>query len=71
MKALKPTFFVPAVLLGLLVQGAQASCNGNACSAYSVEAKSFSSSDKEFRASLLNKDQSKKIRLKGCMSVPG
>jgi hypothetical protein len=71
MKALKPTFFVAAVLLGLLPQGAQASCSGNACSAYSVEAKSFSPSDKKFRASLLNKDQSKKVRLKGCMSVPG
>jgi hypothetical protein len=72
MKPLKPTFFIAmAVLLGLLPRGAQASCSGDACSAYSVENKTFSSSDKKFHATLLNKDQSKKIRLKGCMSVPG
>jgi hypothetical protein len=72
MKPLKQTFFIAAaVLLGLLPQGAQASCSGDACSAYSVENKTFSSSDKKFHATLLNKDQSKKIHLKGCMSVPG
>jgi hypothetical protein len=69
MKPLKLTFFIAiAVILGLLPQSAQASCSGNACSSFSVENKSYSPSDKKLHATLVNKDQSKKIRLKGCIA---
>lgn len=68
MKSLKPTFFIAvAVILGLLPQGAQASCSGSACSSFKVENKSYSLSDKRFHATLVNTDPSRKIRLKGCM----
>jgi hypothetical protein len=71
MKPLKPTFFIAiAVILSVLPQSAQA-CSGSACSSFSVENKNYSSSDKKFHATLVNKDQSKKIRLKGCMNVTG
>jgi hypothetical protein len=55
------------VALGALPQIAHASCSGNACSSFKVENKTYSPSDKRFRATLVNTDPNKKIRLKGCM----
>src|ERR1700674_3186274 len=69
---LKRTLFAAMIFtLGLLPQIANASCSGNACSSFSVENKSYSSSDTMAKATLVNKDQSKKIHLKGCVSVNG
>ena len=68
MKPLKATFFIAvAVILGLLPQSAQASCSGGACSSFRGENKTYSASEKNFHATLVNTDPSRKIRLKGCM----
>lgn len=60
-----------AVVIGALPQIAHASCSGSACSSVSVDGKSFSSSDKRARATLVNKDQTRKIHIKGCITSDG
>jgi len=60
-----------ALALTFAPQVAHASCSGNACSSFAVESKTYSSSDAAAKATLVNKDQSKKIHLKGCITVNG
>ena len=60
-----------ALALTFAPQVAHASCSGNACSSFAVEGKTYSSSDAAAKATLVNKDQSKKIHLKGCITVNG
>jgi len=52
-------------------QIAHASCSGSACSSVSVDGKNFSSSDKRAKATLVNKDQTRKIHIKGCITSDG
>ena len=49
---------------------AQASCNGNACNAYSAVA-TWSSSEKRVNTVLTNKDQTKPLHLKLCVTIDG
>src|ERR1700681_2841266 len=64
-------FITVVVTLAPWPQIAHASCGGDACGSFDVESKSYSSSDTMAKATLVNKDQSKKIRLKGCVTVNG
>ena len=59
------------VIFGALPQIAHASCSGNGCSLFSVDGKSFSSSDKRAKAILVNKDVVKKIHIEGCITSDG
>lgn len=59
------------VVVGALPQIAHASCSGSACSSFSVDSKNFSSSDKRAKATLVNKDQTRKIHIKGCITSDG
>jgi hypothetical protein len=58
------------VIIGAIPQMAQASCNGNACSAVSAAA-SWNASDKRVNAVLTNKDQAKGMQVKFCITVEG
>jgi len=57
--------------LSVAPQIAHASCTGSACSSFSVENKSYSSSEKRAKAVFINKDKSRGIRLKGCVMEAG
>jgi hypothetical protein len=57
-----------ALAAGVAPQVAQASCSGNACSAFSATA-TWSSSDKKVNAVLTNKDQAKPMQVKLCITV--
>jgi hypothetical protein len=59
------------VTLIALPQAAHASCSGTACSSFAVEGRSYSASDTMAKATLVNRDSSKKIHLKGCVTVKG
>ncbi len=59
------------IVFGALPHIAHASCSGSACSSFSVDGKSFSSSEKRAKATLVNKDQTKKIHIKGCITSDG
>ena len=69
--SLKRALFVMGAVLSLIPQTAHASCGGKACSSFSMENRSYDSSNHMGKATLVNKDQRKKIHLKGCMSVNG
>jgi hypothetical protein len=64
-------FITMVVTLASWPHIAHASCGGDACSSFGVESKSYSSSDTMAKATLVNKDQSKKMHLKGCVTVNG
>jgi len=59
------------VVFGALPQIAHASCSGSGCSSFAVDGKTFSSSDKRAKATLVNKDQARKIRIEGCITSDG
>jgi hypothetical protein len=59
------------VVLGALPQVVHASCSGTGCGSFSVDGKSFSSSDKRAKATLVNKDPARKIHIKGCITSDG
>ena len=59
------------VLFVAVPQIAYASCSGSACGSFSVEGRNFSSTDKRAKATLVNKDQTKKIHIKGCITSDG
>jgi hypothetical protein len=59
------------VVFGALPQVAHASCSGGGCSSFSVDGKNFSSSETRAKATLVNKDQIKKIHIKGCITSDG
>ena len=59
------------VIFGALPQLAYALCSGSACSSVSVDGKNFSASDKRAKATLVNKDQTRKIHVKGCITSDG
>jgi hypothetical protein len=63
--------FATVVFFGAVPQIAHASCTGSACASFSVDGKNFSSSDKRAKATLVNKDQTKKIHVKGCITSDG
>ena len=68
----KLAFTLATILaLGAVPRMAHASCSGSACNSFSVESRNFSSSDKRAKAVLSNKDQNKKIHLKGCITSDG
>src|SRR5262249_30791480 len=59
------------VAFGALQQTAYASCSGTGCSSFSVEGKTFSSSGKRAKATLVNKDPAKKLHIEGCITSDG
>ena len=63
-------FLATVAAIASVPQAAQASCSGNACSAFSTTA-TWSSSDKRVNTVLTNKDQAKAVHLKFCITVDG
>ena len=66
----KLALFATTAVMATVPQVAHASCSGNACSAYSAVA-TWSASDKHVNTVLTNKDQTKAVHLKFCITVEG
>ena len=63
-------FLATVAAIATVPQVAQASCSGNACSAFSTAA-TWSSSDKRVNTVLTNKDPTKAVHVKFCITVDG
>jgi hypothetical protein len=66
----KFAFLATVAAVATIPQIAQASCSGNACDAYSALA-AWSSSEKRVNTVLTNKDSTKPVHLKLCVTVDG
>ena len=60
-----------SVAFGTVPQVALAACSGSACNSFSVEGKSYSSSEKRAKATFINKANGRGIHLKGCVTEAG
>jgi membrane-bound lytic murein transglycosylase A len=60
-----------SVAFGTVPQVAPAACSGSACNSFSVEGKSYSSSEKRAKATFINKANGRGIRVKGCVTEAG
>jgi hypothetical protein len=63
-------FLATVAAIATVPQAAQASCSGNACNAFTAAA-TWSSSDKRVNTVLTNRDQTKAVHVKFCITVDG
>jgi len=63
-------FLATVAAIATVPQVAQASCSGNACNAFSIAA-TWSSSDKRVNTVLTNRDPTKAVHVKFCITVEG